>query len=87
MKILRSRGRFYTKTGGAELLYSITDDGIMSIYHTFVPEGQRGKGIAEKLAAAAFGFAESGGFRVRPDCPYILHFLEEHPEFRRLAVA
>ena len=68
-----------TDGGEAELLYRI-EGGVMSIYHTFVPESERGKGIAEKLAFAAFDMAKDKGLKVRPDCPYIKHFLEKHPE-------
>jgi len=84
MEIKHNEGRFYmeTKHGDAELLYNIKG-GIMSIYHTFVPEGERGEGIAEELAKAAFSFAIKNRLKVRPDCEYILHFLETHKEMRK----
>ena len=86
MEIKHVDGRFYVETegGDAELLYRM-DGGVMSIYHTFVPESERGRGIAEKLAREAFGFAIKKGVKVRPDCPYIGYFLEKHVEFRRYA--
>ncbi len=88
MKIEHSKDRFYTVTehGTAELLYNLTDAGTMSIYHTFTPDEDRGQGIAERLATAAFEFAKGNNLKVRPDCPYIPHFLEKHREWQKYAV-
>ena len=83
MEIKHENGRFYTKTdhGVAELLYKNLDKSTMSIYHTFTPEEDRGHGVAEKLATAAFELAKSKGLKVRPDCPYIPHFLDRRKEW------
>lgn len=87
VKILHRDGRFYVRTrgGDAELLYRVSG-GVMSMYHTFVPESERGKGIAAMLAAEAFRFAIGNGYKVRPDCPYIAHYLEENKELRKYSV-
>lgn len=87
MEVKHQDGRFCVATSGgeAELLYRI-EGGVMPIYHTFVPESERGKGIAEVLAVAAFDFAKEKKLKVKPDCPYILHFLEKHPELKALSV-
>ncbi len=84
MEIKHTDGRFYSETehGEAELLYSKIDEKTLSFYHTFTPEADRGKGVAEKLAIAAFEYARAHGFKVRPDCPYIPRFLEKHKEWK-----
>jgi hypothetical protein len=74
-----------TEHRDAEMLYSISS-GAMSIYHTYTPEQERGNGIAERMAAHAFVMAKRRGLKVRPDCPYMVHFLEEHKELRGMAV-
>ncbi len=86
-KILQDGKRFYleTQSGTAEILYKVSGNS-MSIYHTFVPEGERGKGIAEKLASEAFEFARRKGMKVKPDCPYIPKFLAKHPEYAKDSV-
>lgn len=86
MEIKHDEGKFYTETkhGDAELLYRIHGS-IMSIYHTFVPEEERNKGIAEELAKAAFSFAVKNCLKVRPDCPYIVHFLKTHKDMQEHA--
>ncbi len=78
-KIKHADGRFYLNTahGNAELLYRI-DAGIMSVYRTFVPEEERGAGIAERLSDAALEMAKAKGLRIRPDCSYMKHYIEKH---------
>lgn len=87
MEINHKEGRFYIVTPGgeAELLYKI-EGSLMPIYHTFVPESERGKGLAEALAVAAFEFAKGKGLKVKPDCQYIVHFLGKHPELRKYSI-
>ncbi len=80
-------GRFYLRTehGDAELLYRI-EGNVISVYHTFTPDEERGNGIAEKLAVEAFKFASEKHFKVRPDCTYIQYFVEKHKELRSMVV-
>jgi len=82
MQVLHESGRFYIRAAGGdcELKYKVEGKSI-SIYHTFIPGKERGKGLAEKLATAAFEWATSKGLKVKPDCDYIKHFLEKHGEF------
>ena len=84
MYIEHTEGRFFTKTGHgeAELLYKI-EGNTMSIYHTFTPDEERGKGIAEELANAAFAYAIKNSLKVRPDCPYIVHYVEKKKEMQK----
>lgn len=87
MEIKNGNERFYVATHGgeAELRYKV-NGGIMSIYHTFVPDSERGKGIAEMLAMAAFESAKERRLKVKPDCPYIVRFLEKHPDLKKYSV-
>lgn len=87
MGIVHENERFFMVTpgGDAELLYK-TEGKVMRIYHTFVPDSERGKGVAEKLAFAAFEFAKEQELKIRPDCPYILKFLEKHSELKVFSI-
>lgn len=80
--------RFVIKLPGgeeAELQYHLQGQ-MMDMYHTYVPESARGQGLAEKLAAAAFEYAQSQNLKVVPSCPYISRaFLARHPEWKKLA--
>jgi hypothetical protein len=84
MEIKHGENRFYLETphGDAELLYKM-EEKVMVMYHTFVPEEERGKGLAEVLTREAFTFAIKNGFLVKPACTYVLHFVKTHEEFRK----
>ena len=87
MKIEHAEGRIFAKTehGEAEVLYRIQGT-IMHVYRSYVPDEDRGRGIAKKLNLAAFEFAENNGLKVSPDCSYTKGFLEKHKELRRFSV-
>jgi predicted GNAT family acetyltransferase len=70
----------------ARLEYS-TDEGVMTIRHTFVPEELRGRNIAGQLAAGAFDHARSEGLKVLPQCSYIAVYVERQPEAAALLVS
>jgi predicted GNAT family acetyltransferase len=77
--------RFTTSFEGhhAELAYEIAD-GRMVITHTNVPNEISGRGIASRLARAAFEHARDSGLRVQPMCSYAAGWAERHPEYRAL---
>ncbi|MGC9156830.1 MAG: GNAT family N-acetyltransferase [Candidatus Micrarchaeia archaeon] len=87
-KVMHSKGKFYVKTphGIAVLLYKPAGKGKINMYHTFVPDEDRGKGIAEKLAFAAFAYAKEKGLKVIPGCSYVSYFVEKHQEYNSMIV-
>lgn len=56
----------------------------MIIVHTGVPDAIGGRGIAGELVRAAFEFARSQGWHVRPKCSYAAGWVERHPEYNQL---
>ena len=57
----------------------------LDLYHTYVPEVFRGRGIAEKLCKAAFEYAKAQGLSVLPSCTYVSDaYLKRHPEYEAL---
>ena len=59
--------------------------GDIDLYHTYVPEVFRGKGLAERLCQAAFEYAKAAGLTVIPSCSYISGaYLKRHPEYEAL---
>ena len=78
--------RFCVKLEGYEacLMYRL-DDKALDLYHTYVPEVFRGRGMAEKLCKAAFEYAKASGLTVIPSCSYISGaYLKRHPEYEPL---
>ena len=78
--------RFCVKLQGYEacLMYRLTGKDL-DLYHTYVPEVFRGRGVAEQLCKAAFEYAKTKGLSVLPSCSYISDaYLKRHPEYERL---
>jgi predicted GNAT family acetyltransferase len=55
--------------------------------HTEVDESCSGRGFGSLLAAAALDDARRQGLEVVPLCPFMAHFIEEHPEYEPLVAA
>ena len=78
--------RFCVKLEGYEacLMYRLSGREL-DLYHTYVPEVFRGRGVAEKLCKAAFEYAKANGLTVLPSCSYISGaYLKRHPEYEPL---
>lgn len=56
--------------------------GTRDFNHTFVPPELRGQGIAEAIVRYALDDTKKQGLRYTATCPYIVAFLEKHPEYR-----
>ena len=57
----------------------------VELYHTYVPEVFRGRGVAEKLCKAGFEYAKANHLAVIPSCSYISDaYLKRHPEYEPL---
>ena len=55
-------------------------DGVMVLTHTEVAPEIEGRGIAGELIQAALDHAQAHGLKVRPQCSYARHYLQQHPE-------
>ncbi len=78
--------RFVASLSGYEacLMYRLTDTQL-DLYHTYVPEVFRGRGVAEQLCKAGFEYAKAKGLTVIPSCSYISDaYLKRHPEYEPL---
>jgi predicted GNAT family acetyltransferase len=78
--------RFCAVLDGYEacLMYRLIGKEI-DLYHTYVPEVFRGRGIAEQLVKAGFEYAKAHGLTVIPSCSYISGaYLKRHPEYEPL---
>lgn len=78
--------RFCVKLSGYEACLMYNRQGSqLDLYHTYVPEVFRGRGIAEKLCKAAFEYAKTNQLTVIPSCSYIADaYLKRHPEYESL---
>ena len=78
--------RFETRfpEGLALLKYHYDRVGRLSLDHTEVPPAQQHHGIAALLAKAAIDFGRERNLKVFPRCPYVIAYLEAHPELEPL---
>jgi predicted GNAT family acetyltransferase len=70
--------------GIAMLKYHYDRLGRLSLDHTEVPPARRHHGVATRLASTALDFAKEQNLTVVPVCPYVIAYLEEHPELAPL---
>lgn len=52
----------------------------IALLHTEVMEGYAGQGLGSRFARAVFEDARERGLKVIPKCPFIVRWLERHPE-------
>ena len=73
-------GRIYVELGSGEeafITFGVDDEKkVIVVSTTFVPESQRGKGIAGKLTARLVEYAQEKGYRIYPLCSYTRKYLE-----------
>ena len=81
----RERQRFEVQLDGhvAELNYHM-GDGAYALTHTGVPPEFRGRGIADRLAAAALNNAQAEGKKVIPMCSFVQTYIRRHKEYEPL---
>ena len=76
--------RYYIQFGNqrAELAYN-ENGKTRDFRHTYVPEEQRGRKVAERLVRHALDDTMKNGYKFTPTCPYVERFVEKHPEYKK----
>lgn len=59
-------------------------DGVIDMQHTVVDPAMRGHGLGGQLVDAGLQHARTEGLKVRPTCPFIPPYIDQHPEHREL---
>jgi predicted GNAT family acetyltransferase/glutaredoxin len=59
-------------------------NGRIAFTHTEVDEACEGRGFGSRLAEVALADAAKEHLEVVPLCPFIAHYIENHPEYQRL---
>jgi predicted GNAT family acetyltransferase len=77
----------YELRRGSELAGQIryaTEPGLVLLIHTEVAEAFEGQGLGSVLVRGALDDIRARGLRVVPVCPFVLSYLERHPEYADL---
>ena len=82
----KTMSRFELEEEGetAYLEFELDKAGWMTLWHTEVPEGLRGRGLAGVLAKTALEYARDNNLKVDVICPLAKAYAEKHPEFKGL---
>jgi len=83
-KVVKSRFEIEQDGLVSYLEFETDGQGWMTIWHTEVAKGLRGKGIGLELVATAFQYAKENDLRVDVICPLAHHLVEKHPELQVL---
>ena len=74
------KGRIYLELPAGEeafITFGVDEEKrVIVVSTTYVPESQRGKGIAGKLSAKLVEFADENGYKIYPLCSYTQKYLE-----------
>ena len=79
----QSRYEMMLEGGTAFIDYTVAGN-VRTLTHAEVPVALRGGGVAARLTSGALQLARSQGIKVVPRCPYIVTFMERHPEYQDL---
>ncbi|MEL4503613.1 GNAT family N-acetyltransferase [Luteococcus sp. H138] len=64
--------------------YHPLPDGVLEVVCTEVDERFLGRGVATKLVGEALMRIMTDGDRIVASCPFVAHYITEHPEFAPL---
>ena len=59
---------------------------VMVLIHTEVDQRFRGHGLASELVRSALDDVRARGFAVRPICPLVLQYIQDHAEYQDLVL-
>ncbi len=80
-----TRGRYVAKVPGvegeAELTFLRLDDNRVLADHTLTPMALRGRGIASALVERLVADARREGFKVVPQCPFVVALFDHHADW------
>ncbi|MBR3162871.1 MAG: N-acetyltransferase [Clostridia bacterium] len=82
MDFIKEKNRIFLEDENAKIIAEIEfeeiEKGIFNIYHTFVDESLRGKGIASKLVQEAVNEIKARNGTVQATCSYAKKWLEKN---------
>jgi predicted GNAT family acetyltransferase len=83
-RVIKSRFEIEQDGQSSYLEFETDGHGWMTIWHTEVAKGLRGKGIGLELVTTVFQYAKEISLRVDVICPLAGHLVEKRPEFEPL---
>lgn len=82
-----ARGEYHAAVEGSKAIGKLTykrTGNVMAADHTIVPTEIGGRGIAGRLVEALVDDARANGWKIRPECSYVVAAFQRHPEWADL---
>jgi predicted GNAT family acetyltransferase len=79
----QSRYEMPLPAGTAFIDYTVAGN-VRTLTHAEVPLTLRGAGIAARLTGGALDLVRTQGIKVIPRCPYVVNFMNAHPQYQDL---
>jgi hypothetical protein len=80
-----AKGRYVAKfpdlDAEAELTFVVLDDDRVLADHTLTPVPLRGRGVASALVERLVADARREGFKIVPQCPFVVAQFDRHPDW------
>lgn len=79
VKLNKNEKTFYLRGNGenlGHLIYTISDDKVMTLVGTRVDESLKGKGLGVNLIDSAIDFARKNDYKLDATCPYAVLMLD-----------
>lgn len=73
-----------TLEGGTAFIDYTVAGNVRTLTHAEVPVALRGGGVAGRLTSGALDLARTQGVKVIPRCPYVVTFIDRHPQYQDL---
>jgi hypothetical protein len=70
--------------GGMAFIDYTVAGNVRTLTHAEVPVALRGGGVAARLTSGALDLVRSQGIKVVPRCPYVVNFIDRHPQYQDL---
>jgi uncharacterized protein len=67
--------------------YHERDDGVLVFPHTVINQPKRGAGYGGTLVQGALDDVRKKGRTIVAECPFVLRFVQEHPDYQDLVAA
>lgn len=77
---------FHVGTHIAKIEYIKTANGEIYLTHTETPIALEGQGIASALVKKVLEDIEQKNLRLVPLCPFVVGYIQKHPEWRKLVI-
>lgn len=78
-------GQFEIRSeAGVAVLKYLPDGDAIDLVHTEVPAAVEGQGYGKALVEAAIAHARREHLRIVPSCPFVQHYVEQHPDVASL---